>query len=287
MQNLLTPRRLADAIGVSESSLRRWVDDGKIQMARTAGGHRRIALADAVRFIRSARMQVVRPELLGLTQTPVGREGAHALPDALYRALHNGEDAVARGLVISAFLSGESMAELFDGPMRTALARIGDLWRHDPRGILIEHRAVDICIGIINQLRTLVTTAETSGPVALGGSPAGDPYMVPSLMACAVLAEAGFRAINFGPDTPVELLAGAAEEHNASVVWLAIGVEPAAGLKDRLGDLAARLVRRPASLVLGGRGAREVIPPERPNVQHVQSMRDLSLFGRGVAAACR
>jgi len=37
----LSPRELAEALGVSESSLKRWVDAGKIAASRTEGGHRR------------------------------------------------------------------------------------------------------------------------------------------------------------------------------------------------------------------------------------------------------
>jgi len=59
---LLSPRELADALGVSESSLKRWVDAGKITAARTEGGHRRIALQEAVRFIRETGAPLARPE---------------------------------------------------------------------------------------------------------------------------------------------------------------------------------------------------------------------------------
>ena len=66
MKRLLSPKELADAIGVSESSLKRWADAGRLQVARTEGGHRRIPIAEAVRFIRDTGAVVVRPDLLGL-----------------------------------------------------------------------------------------------------------------------------------------------------------------------------------------------------------------------------
>jgi excisionase family DNA binding protein len=65
-KRLLSPRQLATAIGVSESSLKRWIDDGLLSAARTAGKHRRIPLAEAIRFIRSQRAPLVRPDALGL-----------------------------------------------------------------------------------------------------------------------------------------------------------------------------------------------------------------------------
>ncbi|MEO6025381.1 MAG: helix-turn-helix domain-containing protein, partial [Candidatus Binatia bacterium] len=63
---VLSTRSLAHALGVSESSIKRWVDDGTIRSARTVGGHRRIPRVDAIRFVRATRASVVHPEILGL-----------------------------------------------------------------------------------------------------------------------------------------------------------------------------------------------------------------------------
>jgi excisionase family DNA binding protein len=48
----LSPRQVAEAIGVSESSLKRWCDSGLIPTRRTAGGHRRVPVAGVVAFLR-------------------------------------------------------------------------------------------------------------------------------------------------------------------------------------------------------------------------------------------
>ncbi|MED5508142.1 MAG: DNA-binding protein, partial [Planctomycetota bacterium] len=55
------------AIGMSESSLKRWVDRGLLESTRTAGGHRRIRVKEAVRFIRDRQLVVSAPEKLGLS----------------------------------------------------------------------------------------------------------------------------------------------------------------------------------------------------------------------------
>ena len=78
---LLSPKDLADAIGVSESSLKRWTDAGRIRASRTDGGHRRIALEDAVRFIREAGVPVVRPELLGMPEMAAAQQDNAPGPD--------------------------------------------------------------------------------------------------------------------------------------------------------------------------------------------------------------
>ena len=46
MKTTISPRQVARAIGVGESTLKRWCDRGLIPMLKTAGGHRRLAVSD-------------------------------------------------------------------------------------------------------------------------------------------------------------------------------------------------------------------------------------------------
>ena len=69
MKIQVSPKQLARAIQVSESSIKRWCDQGVISTVRTAGGHRRIDMPDVMRFLRDNRYDLVRPEVLGLPAT--------------------------------------------------------------------------------------------------------------------------------------------------------------------------------------------------------------------------
>jgi MerR family transcriptional regulator, light-induced transcriptional regulator len=146
---IISPRELAAAIGVSESSLKRWADDGVIQVTKTAGGHRRITIGEAIRFVRAVRAPLLRPDLLGLSDlSPLGDDivSADRPVDRLLRYLREGKAREARALVLSAYLAGQSVAEIADGPIREAMEEIGKLWQHDPSGVYVEHRATDICV---------------------------------------------------------------------------------------------------------------------------------------------
>ena len=283
MKSLLTPKELAEAIGASESSLRRWVDGGDIRMSRTAGGHRRIPLAEAVRFVRAIGATVIRPDILGLgsiaATTPQGLELSD--DERLYETLRAGEGDVARRLIVSWYLAGRGLAELFDGPVRSALHRLGELWKHDDRGILIEHRATAICAEAITTLRGLLPSAAESAPLALGGAPEGDPYQIPSMMAAAVLADVGYRETNFGANTPVEGLAREAVERGARMVWLSVSTSPdprvlVAGTR----KLAEILSPHHITLAVGGRHGVECAPSGLANVRVVGSMGELATFAR-------
>ena len=284
-KSLFTPKELADAIGASESSVRRWVDNGQIPMSRTAGGHRRIPLANAIQFIRETGAMVVRPELLGLGELSLSGGAALDLPDErqFFEALIAGERRVARGLILSWYLGGKSLPALFDGPVAQAMHRVGELWKHTERGILVEHRATEICVGAIAELRGFLPAVGKSAPLALGGSPQNDPYVLPTMMAGTVLAESGFHDINFGANTPVELLMDEAIERRARLVWLSISTPPESkALRAAIRDLATGLAERKIDVLIGGRCLTECVPRGLPNLTQVGSMSELSAFARGV-----
>jgi MerR family transcriptional regulator, light-induced transcriptional regulator len=284
-QLLLTPKELADAIGASESSLRRWVDGGQIRISRTAGGHRRIPLAEAIQFIRAIGATVVRPDVLGLADMPPAGGHLLRLPDGqrLFDALRTGERRLARGLILSWYLQGRSLPALFDGPVSESMHQIGELWNHDARGILIEHRATEICIGIMAEIRELLPAVVEDAPLALGGGPQNDPYVLPTMMADAVLAEVGFRSVNFGANTPVGLLMDEAIERRARLVWLSISAaQESKSLRAAIKQLADGLARHNINLVLGGRCHAACIPRDSDNVSLIGSMSELAAFARGL-----
>ena len=280
-KSLLTPKDLADAIGASESALRRWIDGGRIRMSRTAGGHRRIPLQEAIRFIRQTGATIVRPELLGITEFTRAEVDGQSSDEELFAALRAGDRAVARGLIVSSYLEGRGLPALFDGPVRSAMDRIGQFWQHDPRGIMVEHRATEICVETLAELRGLLPVVDEHSPLAIGGAPKDDPYQLPTMMAAAVLAESGHRDINFGPNTPVELLAHEAIDRKARLVWLSISAEQdQKTLRAAIKKLAGELAKHQVNLILGGRFSNACLPRSMSNVMLVASMSDLAATAR-------
>jgi MerR family transcriptional regulator, light-induced transcriptional regulator len=288
MQKLLSTKDVAMAIGVSESSLRRWTDEGAIQTARTPGGHRRIPLSEAIRFIRDTHATVIRPAVLGLPDVAPDADSSRSVQAAeqLHRVLLEGNAAGGHAHVISMYLGGMSVAAIGDGPIQLAMQRIGELWCHSGKGLLVEHRATDICIGAVSAIRQLLPEPARDAPLAIGGTPPGDPYLLPSAMAAAVLAEAGWREANFGPRVPLELLADAAREREARLVWLSVShVEDSKALHKGLRKLASRLSSEGVPLAIGGRCTVDLASANSGNTHFMQTMSELSAFARGVFTA--
>ena len=285
--DVLSTHDLAAALGVSESSIKRWADDGTLRASRTAGGHRRIARADAIRFVRETRATVVRPQLLGLAEAGVASADERAGDDAerLHRYLERGAAAHARGLLLQLYLEGQSVAAIVDGPVRSALERIGTLWRHQADGVFCEHRATEVCLQALQQLRLLLPAAD-GAPVALGGALSGDPYLLPSLAAATVLAGEGFEAVNLGADTPAEAFERAAESLSPRLIWISASAAPQPDRAAReIVALARGLAARGVHVAVGGRAAAALRLPALANLQVGASMAELAAFARGLARA--
>ncbi len=175
--------------------------------------------------------------------------------EALYRHLRGGAATAARGLMVALFTGGWSLARIVDGPLRAALARLGEEWRHHEPGIYHEHRATDIAIQAVARLR-LLQQVPADAPRAVGGAPSGDPYILPSLCAAAVLESRGLAAVNLGPETPLGTLRLAVEELDARLVWLSVSsVADRGWLAQGVARLRSALAAREMPLVVGGSAA--------------------------------
>ena len=287
MKEVLSPKEFAQAIGVSESSIKRWVDSGTIPASKTAGGHRRIAMAEAVRFLRESNTPLLHPDIFGLSDvSSLGGDLAigDEVGETLFEFLQGGEAEQARGLIQSLYLNGRSVAQIIDGPMQAAMERLGKIWfeKEENLGVFQEHRATDIAIQALTRLRLLIPSQEGS-PVAVGGAPSGDPYLLPSLAAAVVLESRGLNAVNLGPETPLESLQLAAESMNASLLWLSVtSIEDRDALQVQLAELVRSLEDRGLPLVIGGQKADRLGLPDVPHLHVGTSMGELEALVKGL-----
>ena len=286
MKPLLSPRDLADAIGVSESSVKRWVDNGIVHATKTAGGHRRIPINEAVRFLRESRSTLVKPESIGLNDvaallnvdTPHHDEGL-----VLCDYLREGEADSARGMILSMFLNGRSVAQIVDGPLHTAMRLIGEVWIEEDSGIFLEHRATEIVLSAVSRLRMLIPPRSETAPAAVGGAPAGDPYILPTLCAAAVLESQGLNVVNLGPNTPIHSVLLASQALRANLIWISISlIRNQAQLQKELDNLARATAEPAVPIIVGGSQSEKIHLPEGHLCHIGTSMRELEAMVKGL-----
>jgi excisionase family DNA binding protein len=277
----LTSRQFADSLGVSESSVKRWVDDGTIDAERTAGGHRRIPLAAAIGYIRRQRATLIKPHLLPLETTPQVGEVDGAASRKLLEAMSRDRTSEARAIISGRYLGGADVAAIADNLIRPVLCELGELWHHDPEGILLEHRAVDTCVHALTEIGAWLPGVPDSAPTAVTAGGPGDPYLLPPMLASLVLREGGIRAHNLGPSTPLETIYIAMSRYGARLCAVSISAPPGPRIEGAWLALGRRVAATDGRIVVGGRSSGALPEKVRQRVRMCASMSELAGYAAG------
>ncbi len=255
----ISPKQAAHALGVSESSLKRWCDQGLLKISRTAGGHRQLPVAEVLRFAREHDHSLQSPEILGLPA--VGPHSSLALRRAvplLVHALISGEELAARQIVSDLYLARHRISVILDEVIAASFHEIGQRWQCQQTDVYQERRGCEIARRILFDLRRLQTPPNPQW-TAIGGAVEGDRYALPTLMAELVLRENGWQATSLGTSIPIPSLIQAVCEMRPKVFWLSVSfLEHAPTFLAGFAKLSQVCFQQDVALVVGGR----VLTPE-------------------------
>ena len=281
----LTPRTVARAIGVSESSIKRWCDRGLIPTRKTAGGHRRITKESVIEFLRSSKHKLVQPELLGLpASTGQDIQVAEQASKRLSEALLAGDEEQCERTVFELHLNGFRVSQICDEVFTRAFAAIGDLWDCGQTEIYRERRACEICSRVLTQLRGVIPKPQPTAPIAIGGTPQEDPYGMPTMMVEMTLQQMGWRAQSLGCGLPFESLHQAVVDSRPSLVWLSISQleNPTQFIADYHRFYEA--INPQTAIVIGGRAVDENLRKSMRYSAYCDTLGHLEAFTRSLHA---
>lgn len=351
-----SPKQVAERLGVSESSVKRWLDQGVVPVLRTAGGHRRVSEESVEELLRqlkttsgfprlspvggdassqnapaprdnrdrgdfaSERSASPSPSSLSPANlasgtafpavapagaapfsepkgqsgrmaefAPTGYEssgqessGQHLGPAQLKEISDRFSDALLHGrhpdcirqidLLVAL---GFPLATAADLLLTPAMHRLGERWECGEAAVYQERRACNIALELIHRLKQRLS-ASIEGPVAIGGSPQGDHYQLPTALVELALCERGWRATSLGSNLPLFDFLKAVQEYQPRVVWFSIShVDDEDALVEDFNRLATSLPKQTA-LLIGGRGATDSIRPRLRYTGHCDSLRNLA-----------
>ncbi len=268
-RRLLGSREAAEMLGVGESTVKRWVDQGVLPAERTAGRHRKIRRADLLRVARERGLPLRAPAAVDELE---GRLHAAMLAgdhDAAYAALRDGRHC------------GMTMAEIGDRLVSPAMAHIGHGWATKKIDVYEEHRATQACLSAVLALRLGLPRPGADAPLALGGGAEGDHYQLANLLVEMTLIEAGWAAENIGPNTPWPSLCRAVRERRPRLVWLSCSHLPdAEAFVAGYATLHADAARVGASVAVGGRALGEAVRPRLTYAHFGDRLANLALYAR-------
>lgn len=310
MENPVYPVRIVlRRTGLTAELLRAWERRyDVVTPGRTQGGQRLYSEADVERLLLLKRAtlyghsigriaQLTNEEIAGLLETvPQSTVPSPSAPSS--------DDAAAvrlRCLEALGWMDGGTLDALLRqaavrmGPVNFAeklvvpfVREIGDLWHQGKLRIVQEHLATATIRHVMSNLLAFTVTAP-SAPVFIAATTSGQHHEIGALLAAAIAAGEGWRAVYLGPDLPGEEIAVAAERLRARAIGISI-VYPAedATIEPDLRAMSEALGTR-TPIYVGGEGARHFRSfIERLHLRAVDSLgelrTELSRLSAGVAS---
>jgi len=276
--------QVAEVLGLGVTTVKRWVDEGILPARRTNGGHRKVRMSDVLRLMRESELPLENVRQLFPRSRKLDFSSAEIVRGQLNEALRETDVELVRSLILGAHQRGFPIHVLADDAIGPALIEIGHLWETGKINVMHEHRAMQLVLSALYELEASQSPkSETGQPIAIGGAPEGDPTIVPTLLAKMVLVEAGWDAINLGPNTPFSALAAGLDELKPRLIWLCVThLETSAHFLSGFQQLYAEAKKRDIAVAIGGRGLTQTIREKMPYTTFGDGMGHLSAFAHNL-----
>jgi MerR family transcriptional regulator, light-induced transcriptional regulator len=289
MKPSLTPEfistvQAAEALGVSVSTVKRWVEDGILPAQKTVGGHRKLLLADVVEIARQGKLPVRDLAGLKLSFSKDQPPSPKSLAEHLYPALLAGDASAICSILHGAYQSGMPIETLADQVIAPAMQLIGSDWETGKIDVMHEHRASQLCASALFELKAVLERRSgRNRPLAVGGALEGDFTVLPSLLAQMVLLDSGWDAVNLGPNTPVTSFRKALEELKPRLMWISLShLQDAAAFVRSYRELYDQSEQAGIAVVIGGRALEESVRASIPYTAHGDTLSHLAAFARSL-----
>ena len=275
----LSPKQVADAIGVSESSLKRWCDKGQIRFSKTVGGHRRITRVDVIDFVRNKRQVLANPDILGLPSIDPNLDlPLEEIATQFEESLLAADENKCRELVMRCYLAGRKLSGIVDMVIGQSFKNIGLSWACDNLEIYKERVACEITVRLINELRSIQPEPDENAMLAIGGTCSGDHYTMPTQVVDLQFAHMGWRTQNLGCNLPFPSLKQAALDYRPNFFWLSIShIDDKAEFVQSLQQFTNGLPPGIA-LVIGGSSLQPDIQASIPNAIFCSKIQQLEAY---------
>ena len=281
--------QVAEALGVGITTVKRWVDQGILPAHKTPGGHRKILLSDVVRVVREGDFPRLDLSRLGLPSVGQKSPDPKSLSAAVLAALKRGEAETLRSLLQGAHRSGMAIETLADAVVAPAMRRLGHAWAEGRLDVWQEHQGTQLCAAALYEIRaTLQDPADGKKPLAIGGGPEGDPYLLANLLAEMVLMGLGWEVVNLGPNTPLPSFRAALAQTRPRLLWLSVShlVAPVSFL-EQYRAMYREASRIGTAIAVGGRALTEEVRAEMPYTTFGDGLTHLAALARSLHPGAR
>ncbi len=282
----LSTRQTAEVLGVSVSTVKRWVDEGVLPAHRTVGGHRKLLHTEVLALARRGDLPLGDLAAVNPISAKDQSVDLGVAVVGLCKALLERQGTEVSALIRRVYRSGVAVETLADRLIAPAMAKVGHDWETSRIEVWQEHRGTQFCASSLYDLKNeLEARAERNRPVAVGAAPEGDPYLLPTLLAQCVLLDAGWEAVNLGPDTPLPSLTKSLKELRPRLLWLSVSyLENKTAFIGAYRELYRVAERQGVAVAVGGQALKGAVRSAIPYTTHGDGLSHLAAFARTLHA---
>jgi excisionase family DNA binding protein len=289
-KTILSTADVARLFDVTETTVKRWADEGELRCQKTPGGHRKFEIRSVIEFADRNNFEPV-----ATLELP----GSDALADSIRVAILSRDYAKLVDAFIAKALSPDrndlyeyltylyehkiALWEIYDLVVRPGMQEIGSKWERGEIEISHEHRASFETMDALTKLQTHIYTKPPTGKTALFACLDSEQHEIGLRTAANVFESEGWNTHNLGARTPYRSIVSTIKEVKPAVVCLSITLpENVADIHAKLSEISSVVHASGTRLVVGGRGV-DAPDFDRTLVDAViRSARDLTHFISGL-----
>lgn len=260
----LSPQKVSELLQVSCSTIKRWVDEGRLRAIKTMGGHRKILAMDVLKVARENGWHHINLKMVQTHTTTSDsiEEDCDIASTRLYEDIRAYDHEKLRETLLGAHKSGISTAEIGDKIVLPALKLLGDDLKGGKIDVCAAHHGTQGVLAALIEIRQRVmvsTKPAPFAPLAMGCAPGGDHHLISPLLIELVFLENRWQVANFGPNTPIPCLNHTVCAKKPRIVWVSVScMSDPAELENDLKVLSGTLAEWGGELMVGG----QAIPPD-------------------------
>lgn len=259
---VLSTADVARLFNVTETTVKRWADEGTLKCQKTPGGHRKFQIRNVVEFAEENHF-----EPTGALALPGEDRTNGALQVAI---LERDFDALARTFVEKALTPDRSdlrllfsylyehriaLWEIYDLVLKPGMAEIGERWMRGDISIAQEHRASYETLDALAKLQGEILMKMPTGDAILFACLGEEVHEIGLRCAANLFEAEGWLTHYLGARTPVDSICEAVHDLHPAVVAISVTIPlaPEELLRElsRIGDVAHDAGAR---LLIGGSG---------------------------------
>lgn len=287
-KTILSTADVARLFNVTETTVKRWADEGTLKCQKTPGGHRKFEIRSVVDFAEknnlepAGALEIIGDESLSsnIQVAVLGRDFPVLVSAYLRRALAPDRNGLFPFL---SYLYQHCLQlwELHDRVIRPAMHEIGERWSRGEVGINQEHRASYETLDALAKLQLQIRIKPPSGRSVMCAT-LGDELHEIGLRCAAYLFESeGWESHYLGSRIPAEAVVDALKRRRPDILCLSATYGAREELRGEFKAIADEAIGAGAAVLVGGPRAVSLVEKERTVRTSCNSSQDLLCFIQG------